>query len=39
MTAQAKPTVEGVDNIQPVQENEYEEEETFESVLGRSKMV
>ncbi|XP_078354070.1 nipped-B-like protein isoform X1 [Oculina patagonica] len=35
MTAQAKPTVEGGDNVQPVLENEYEEEETFESVLAR----
>ncbi|KAJ7372534.1 hypothetical protein OS493_019043 [Desmophyllum pertusum] len=33
MTTQAKPTVEGVDNVPSVQENEYEEEETLESVL------
>ena len=33
MTAQAKPTVEGVDNV-PLEENQYEEEETTESVLG-----
>ena len=33
MTAQAKPTVEGVDNVPP-EENQYEEEETTESVLG-----
>ena len=33
MTAQAKLTVEGVDNV-PLEENQYEEEETTESVLG-----
>ena len=33
MTAQAKPVVEGVDNV-PLEENQYEEEETTESVLG-----
>ena len=33
MTTQAKPTVEGVDNV-PLEENQYEEEETTESVLG-----
>jgi len=33
MTAQAKPTVEGVDNV-PLEENQYEEEETTASVLG-----
>ena len=33
MTAQAKSTVEGVDNV-PLEENQYEEEETTESVLG-----
>ena len=33
MTAQAKPTVEGVDKV-PLEENQYEEEETTESVLG-----
>lgn len=33
MTAQAKPTVEGVDNV-PLEENQNEEEETAESVLG-----
>ena len=33
MTAQAKPTVEGVDNVS-LEENQYEEEETTESVLG-----
>ena len=33
MTAQTKPTVEGVDNV-PLEENQYEEEETTESVLG-----
>ena len=33
MPAQAKPTVEGVDNV-PLEENQYEEEETTESVLG-----
>ena len=39
MTAQAKQTVEGVDTAPPAIENEYEEEETFESVLGRLKIV
>ena len=34
MTAQAKPTVEGVDNVPLGEENQYEEEETTESVLG-----
>ena len=33
MTSQSKPTVEGVDNV-PLEENQYEEEETTESVLG-----
>lgn len=35
MTAQAKPIVEGEDTAPSVIENDYEEE-TFESVLGRS---
>ena len=35
MTAQAKPTIEGEDTAPPVIENDYEEE-TFESVLGKS---
>ena len=33
MTVQTKPTVEGEENV-PVVENQYEEEETMESVLG-----
>ena len=35
MTSKVAPTVEGVDNVAPPLENEFEEEETFESVLGR----
>ena len=35
MTAQTKPTVEGEENVSLV-ENQYEEEETMESVLGTS---
>ena len=35
MTSKVTPPVEGVDNVPPVLENEFEEEETFESVLGR----
>lgn len=39
MTSQVKPIAEGGDNVPPVLENEFEEEETFESVLGRSHKV
>jgi len=35
MTSKVTPTVEGVDNVPPPLDNEFEEEETFESVLGR----
>lgn len=36
MTAQAKPPFEGEDNTSvPVADNQYDEEETFESVLGK----
>ena len=35
MTAQAKPPIEGEDNANvAVVDNQYDEEETFESVLG-----
>lgn len=34
MTVQAKPAVEGEDNF-AVTEDQYDEEETFESVLGK----
>lgn len=35
MTSKVTPTVEGVDNVPPPLENEFEEEETLESVLAR----
>lgn len=35
MTSKVTPTVEGGDNVPPPLENEFEEEETLESVLGR----
>jgi len=35
MTSKVTPTVEGLDNVPPPLENEFEEEETFESVLGK----
>jgi len=34
MTSKVMPPVEGVDNVPPALESEFEEEETFESVLG-----
>ena len=40
MTAQAKPPIEGEDNTSvPVADNQYDEEETFESVLGKRSFV
>ena len=38
MTVQAKPTVEGEENV-PSVENLYDEEETFESVLGKVEVI
>ena len=34
MTSKVMPPVEGVDSVPPALESEFEEEETFESVLG-----